>query len=146
MRNIKYIVFHCTATSQNTTVAQLKKEFRRRGWKAPGYHYVVSPNGATSCLLPENKVANGVRGHNAESIHVAYIGGISMKTGKPVDNRTLGQKHALRVWAKFLKEKYPAAEVVGHRDLSPDLNGDGVISPNEWVKVCPCFDAKKEYN
>ena len=141
MRNIKYIVFHCTATSQNTTVAQLKKEFRRRGWKAPGYHYVISPNGVISCLLPENKVANGVRGHNAESIHVAYIGGISMKTGKPVDNRTLEQKKALRVWAELLKEKYPAAEVVGHRDLSPDLNGDGVISPNEWVKVCPCFDA-----
>lgn len=146
MRKIKYIVIHCTATSQNITVEALKKDFRRRGWKAPGYHYVVSPNGVTSCLLPENKVANGVRGHNAESIHVAYIGGISMKTGKPVDNRTLEQKQALREWAKFLKEKYPAAEVVGHRDLSPDLNGDGVISPNEWVKFCPCFDARKEYN
>jgi hypothetical protein len=22
------------------------------------------------------------------------------------------------------------------------LNGDGVISPEEWLKACPCFDVK----
>ena len=25
-----------------------------------------------------------------------------------------------------------------------DLNGDGVISPNEYMKACPCFDVQKE--
>ncbi len=30
--------------------------------------------------------------------------------------------------------------VCGHRDLSPDLNGDGAISQNEWCKTCPGFD------
>ncbi|MDA5624327.1 N-acetylmuramoyl-L-alanine amidase, partial [Pasteurella multocida] len=30
--------------------------------------------------------------------------------------------------------------ICGHRDLSPDLNGDGTITPNEWLKDCPCFD------
>ena len=29
----------------------------------------------------------------------------------------------------------------GHRDLSPDLNGNGEIEPEEWIKECPCFDA-----
>lgn len=29
----------------------------------------------------------------------------------------------------------------GHRDLSPDLNHNGEIEPEEWVKQCPCFDA-----
>lgn len=33
-----------------------------------------------------------------------------------------------------------AHRVVGHRDLSPDVNGNGVVEPEEWVKVCPCFD------
>ena len=32
----------------------------------------------------------------------------------------------------------------GHRDLSPDLNGNGEIEPEEWVKACPCFDAEEE--
>ncbi|PWL81412.1 MAG: N-acetylmuramoyl-L-alanine amidase, partial [Prevotellaceae bacterium] len=29
--------------------------------------------------------------------------------------------------------------------FSPDLNGDGIIEPWEWMKACPCFDAIGEY-
>jgi hypothetical protein len=35
--------------------------------------------------------------------------------------------------------------VCGHRDLSPDLNGNGEIEPEEWIKQCPCFDVAKEF-
>jgi len=38
---------------------------------------------------------------------------------------------------------YPGAEIVGHRDLSPDLDGDGEVEPDEWIKLCPQFDVKK---
>jgi N-acetylmuramoyl-L-alanine amidase len=34
---------------------------------------------------------------------------------------------------------------MGHRDTSPDLNKDGKITPNEYIKSCPCFDAITEY-
>ena len=30
-----------------------------------------------------------------------------------------------------------------HRDISPDLNGDGVIEPYEYMKACPCFDVRE---
>lgn len=46
---------------------------------------------------------------------------------------------------KMAKKKYPKAVIQGHRDFSPDLNKDGKITPNEWIKLCPCFDAKTEY-
>lgn len=36
-------------------------------------------------------------------------------------------------------------EVRGHRDYSPDLNGNGVIEPFEWLKACPCFDVQSEF-
>ena len=36
-------------------------------------------------------------------------------------------------------------KVVGHRDLSPDLNGNGEVEPMEWTKQCPCFDVGKEF-
>ena len=42
MRAIKYIAVHCTASSQHTTIKELQQEFRRKGWKNPGYHYVVA--------------------------------------------------------------------------------------------------------
>jgi len=32
--------------------------------------------------------------------------------------------------------------VYGHRELSPDLNGNGIVEPNEWIKQCPCYDVK----
>lgn len=36
-----------------------------------------------------------------------------------------------------------ATRVCGHRDLSLDLNGNGEIEPEEWIKACPCFDVKE---
>ncbi len=47
--------------------------------------------------------------------------------------------------AKLVKE-YDIKEVLGHRDTSPDLDGDGIVEPCEWTKMCPCFDAKEEYS
>ena len=55
------------------------------------------------------------------------------------------QKASLRSLLKMLHKKYPTAVIQGHRDFSPDLNKDGKITPNEWMKACPCFDAKTEY-
>ena len=144
MRTIKYIAVHCTASHQSMTIEGLKQEFKRKGWVNPGYHYVVSPDGKITQLLDEDKVSNGVKGFNSVSINVAYIGGIDA-TGKPVDNRTPAQKSSLLSLLKLLHRKYPAAVIQGHRDFSPDLNKDGKITPNEWMKVCPCFNAKEEY-
>lgn len=145
MRNIKYIAVHCTASHQSMTIEGLKQEFKRKGWVNPGYHYVVSPDGKISQLLDEDKVSNGVKGFNSVSINVAYIGGID-RTGKPTDNRTDEQKASLRSQLKMLHKKYPTAIVQGHRDFSLDRNKDGKITPNEWMKACPCFNAKEEYS
>lgn len=144
MRNIKYIAVHCTASHQSMTIEGLKQEFKRKGWVNPGYHYVVIPDGKISQLLDEDKVSNGVKGFNSVSINVAYIGGIDTN-GKPIDNRTDEQKASLRSLLKMLHKKYPTAVIQGHRDFSPDLNKDGKITPNEWMKSCPCFNAKEEY-
>lgn len=145
MRNIKYIAVHCTASHQSQTIEGLKQEFKRKGWVNPGYHYVVSPDGKITQLLDEDKVSNGVKGFNAVSINVAYIGGIDTN-GKPIDNRTDAQKASLRSLLRMLHKKYPTAVIQGHRDFSPDLNKDGKITPNEWMKACPCFNAKEEYS
>lgn len=145
MRNIKFIAVHCTASHQSMTIEGLKQEFKRKGWVNPGYHYVVSPDGKITQLLDEDKVSNGVRGYNSVTINVAYIGGIDTN-GKPTDNRTTAQKASLRSLLKMLHKKYPTAVIQGHRDFSPDLNKDGKITSNEWMKACPCFNAKEEYS
>ena len=144
MRKIGYIAVHCTAGRQTQTVSALQAEFRRKGWVYPGYHYVVSPDGKITQLLDEDRVSNGVKGFNSVSVNVAYIGGIDAD-GKGVDNRTDEQKRALRQLLGMLKRKYPGAVIQGHRDFSPDTNGNGVVDQWERIKECPCFDAKEEY-
>lgn len=144
MRDIKYIAVHCTAGSQKTSIAALIATWHKRGWKKPGYHYVVTSGGHIEKLLDESQPSNGVKGYNAVTVNVAYIGGID-SSGKPVDNRTPEQKAALCFLLEQLKAKYPKAVIQGHRDFSPDSNGDGEISEDEFIKYCPCFDAKDEY-
>lgn len=94
MRSIKRIFVHCTAGSQKQTIEDLKKEFKNKGWKNPGYHYVVMPDGTIKQMLGEEKVSNGVQGYNSTSVNVAYVGGID-SNGKAVDNRTEPQKASL---------------------------------------------------
>lgn len=144
MRPIKYIVLHCTAGSQKETIAELKAGFKARGWKNNGYHIVVDGSGVRFNITPLENIANGVAGHNSASIHVSYMGGID-RNGKAIDNRTPQQKKELLAIVSELKKKFPAAKICGHRDFSPDLDKDGIIESNEWIKICPCFDAGKEY-
>ncbi len=48
---------------------------RGLGWKAVGYHKIIEPNGNIMTLATDDKVTNGVAGHNSTSLHVSYIGG-----------------------------------------------------------------------
>lgn len=144
MRKIERIFVHCTASHQTASVSDIKNEFKRKGWKNPGYHYIVDPGGAIHQLLDDEKVSNGVRGYNQTAINVAYIGGIDAE-GKATDNRTGPQKKALAKLLRLLRSRYPDAVILGHRDISPDTNGNGTVDPWERIKECPCFDAKTEY-
>ena len=146
-RNIQYIAVHCTAGSQKTTISSLLAVFKARGFKNPGYHYVISADGIVHNLLSEDQVSNGVKGFNSVSINVAYIGGVISQEGvlKSIDNRTPEQKVSLRKLLGELKKRYPQAVIQGHRDFSPDINGNGIVDPWERIKDCPCFDAKVEY-
>ena len=143
MRTIKYIVVHCTGTVPDASIESIKRYWTNElKWKNPGYHYIIKRNGEIVKINEEENISNGARNHNKHSIHISYIGGLD-KTGKPSDNRTDAQKHALFNKLVQLSEKYPGAVILGHRDLSPDKDGNGIIEPFEWVKNCPGFDMRE---
>ena len=141
MRSVKYIVIHCTAGPRNQKTSVILNFWRKKlGWKNVGYHKLISEDGTVEELAKPEQIVNGVKGHNSHSYHICYKGG---QGGK--DNRTDEQKVSLLSEIKKARKLFPKAQVLGHRDLSPDLNNDGIIQPNEWTKNCPSFDAKKEY-
>jgi hypothetical protein len=88
------------------------------------------------------RIGAHAKGHNQNSIGICYEGGLDCH-GHPADTRTEWQIHSMRVLILALLRDYPGCRVCGHRDLSPDLNGNGEIEPEEWIKACPCFEVKE---
>lgn len=146
IRNINLIVVHCTASrcDRRLTPDDLEAEHRRRNFKGCGYHFFISREGIIFPMRPLDRVGAHVRGFNARSIGIAYEGGLTPE-GIAADTRTPDQCQSLRFLVRMLLDIYPESTVCGHRDLSPDLNGNGTIEPCEWIKQCPCFDAVQEY-
>lgn len=144
-RNIKAVVIHCTAGHPTQSVDDIIAYWSSvKKWNNPGYHYLVDIYGKVFQLHDESKVSNGVIGHNSQLINIAWIGGYDKKSNSYVDNRTDVQKTALAELARTLARKYNVP-VHGHRDMSPDKNGDGEISPDEWLKECPLFEVSEEF-
>ena len=87
-----------------------------------------------------------MRGHNSATVGICYEGGLDA-SGKAKDTRTAKQKASLlEVIKEIIEHESTQIETIkGHRDYSPDLDGDGEIEEHEWLKQCPCFDAKNEY-
>lgn len=129
-RPVNNIVVHCTGTKASASVESIRSYHKNSlGWKNPGYHFIIKANGEIVQLLDIEKIANGVKGHNSDAIHIAYIGGIS-KTGRSVDTRTPAQIESLFNLIIEFAVRYPKAKILGHRDFK------GVS------KTCPNFDVK----
>lgn len=146
MRVIDKIVIHCSATAEcvDFDMTDIRQWHLDRGWRDIGYHYVIKLDGTIQHGRGIDQMGAHVSGHNANSIGICYVGGLDAD-GKSKDTRTPEQIKSLFDLVGALKVLFPKAEVMGHRDLSPDLNGDGKISKFEFLKDCPCFDAIPEY-
>ena len=144
MRNIDSIIVHCSATKagQDFTAADIDCWHRERGFNGIGYHYVVRLDGKLEKGRDVSLAGAHCKGWNERSVGICYIGGLDAN-GRPADTRTNAQKRVLYQIIIDLQREYNILQVLGHRDTSPDLNGDGVIEPYEYVKVCPCFDVKE---
>ena len=133
MRQIKKIIWHCSASPDGVAKSrdQIEREHRARGFRKIGYHWLIQPDGTRVRGRPELEVGAHTEGHNKDSIGVCMIG-----TGK-FTKATWDEADKM---AKEYDARFPGVGHGGHRDFSPDLNGDGKITKNEWIKLCPGFD------
>ena len=160
-RFVKNIVLHCTATANGRSLFVGKhgepnfktpvevidgwhaaRKFRRGdsflklqnpSLKHIGYHFVVYTSGVVVTGRHLDEVGSGVFGFNANSVHVAMVG---------MDAYTLEAWQGVAGLVAGLQKRYPSARVLGHRDFSPDKNGNGKVDKNEWLKTCPGFDVE----
>jgi N-acetyl-anhydromuramyl-L-alanine amidase AmpD len=148
-RKVDLIVVHCSATPNGRWVSTLdidhwhaERGFKRQGeWRARqnaqlgsiGYHFVIYTNGAIATGRHLAEVGAHVAGHNRNSIGICTVG---------TDKFSLAQWSALAALVAQLQKEFPGARVTGHRNLSPDADGDGTVEPREWTKTCPGFDVE----
>lgn len=153
MKTIDAIVIHCSATraGQDVRAADIDKWHKERGFAMIGYNYVIDLDGTVEVGRPLsmdgahcNTAGLSGQSYNKHSIGICYVGGLD-ENGKPADTRTPEQKKAMAELVYNLLEVYPITDILGHRDASPDKNGDGKITKNEWVKSCPCFSVRDEF-
>lgn len=137
-----FLVIHVSATkpSWKGGAKEIDAMHKARGWAGIGYHFVIHKDGKVEKGRAANDVGAHVAGFNSISLGICLIGGLDAG-GLPDDTRTRAQSEALVTLLKDLTKKYPNARICGHRDLSPDRDGDGIIEPFEHLKACPCFDA-----
>ena len=153
--DVDAIMVHCSATraGQDVRASDIDKWHKERGFKCIGYHFVIDLDGTIEEGRPLtmsgahcNTAGLSGRPYNSHSIGICVVGGLD-KDGKPADTRTLAQRESLDwlIYRKLLPMFPNVVDILGHRDASPDKNGDGKITKNEWIKSCPCFDVRAEF-
>lgn len=134
MREIDDLIVHCSSTydTQDVGAAEIRRvHVEENGWRDIGYHYVIRRNGTVEPGRSEETIGAHVAGHNAHSIGICLVGGLSHVDGKTVSaaNFTEAQYVALESLLRRLMLKYPKAALHGHRDYAN--------------KDCPCFDVQE---
>ena len=152
---IREIIIHCSATPNGKAfrATDIDRWHKKRGFKRQphavkhfnqhlphiGYQFVIGVDGLVETGRQVGEIGAHCKGHNRNSIGICVVGGVTA-SGKNHAEFSAAQWHALNDLLLELQALYPNAKIYGHRDLSPDKNGDGSITPNEWFKDCPCFD------
>lgn len=129
MRDIQYIVVHCSDSPQGRgdTAETLHRWHKQRGWDGIGYSAVILESGEIENGRPDYWIPSHVKGLNGVSIGVCLIG----KGGDATEN----QLTALREYLTRKHQQYPDAEILGHCDLDSGKSCPGFDVREWWQKV-----------
>jgi N-acetylmuramoyl-L-alanine amidase len=127
----EYIVIHCSATppQNDVDVKDIDRWHKERGFFGVGYHYVIKRDGTRQKGRNIQDAGAHVVGFNHKSVGVCLVGGMDRDNKVAENNFTKEQWVTLLLTLQELRESYPSAKIVGHRELNPG-------------KDCPSFDVQ----
>lgn len=134
MRDINRIIIHCSATPEGRDIdaATIKDwHVNSNKWSDIGYHYVIKLDGTIESGRPLDIAGAHVKGHNADSIGICYIGGADADMN-PKDTLNECQEESMR-------ELIFSLRMVWDKHLT--LHGH-----NEYAsKACPSFKVSEKF-
>ncbi|MFP9138682.1 N-acetylmuramoyl-L-alanine amidase [Devosia sp. XGJD_8] len=137
----KLLVVHVTATrpGQDIGVTEVRAMHKAIGWSDIGYNELIRLDGRLEVGRGIEAVGAHVAGFNSIAYGISLVGGLDAQ-GRPAHTANPAQLATLEQRLRDVSAMYAGAGACGHRDLSPDRNGNGIIEPGEHLKACPCFD------
>jgi N-acetylmuramoyl-L-alanine amidase len=126
-KNIKYLVVHCSDTSDldNLCALDIHNMHLNFGWDGIGYHKVICRNGTIEIGRPEYWIGAHAYNFNEVSLGVCLIG-----SKKFTKKQMISLKKILIEW----KQKYINAVIIGHNELG------------NTKKTCPNFNVQEWCN
>lgn len=121
-----YIVLHHRAG--DGTADSIHKQHLSNGYVGIGYHFYVRKNGEIYKGRPINAVGAHTMGANSKSVGVCFEGNYEKEAVM-----TNAQKKSGRAIVSYLKNLYPKARVLGHRELQSTAC-PGKFFPIEEIK------------
>jgi len=127
-RDITSVILHCSASGPDTTVGDIRKWHKARGWSDIGYHMVIENNGNLKLGRDVDKEGAHCRGQNKNSIGVCLVGGVD---GNGVNHKfNKKQYNTLKIVLVGIFMSYGLLPIHGHNHFNKN-------------KLCPCFDVDK---
>ena len=124
MRFIEKIVIHCTFTppTMNIGVEEVRKwHVEENKWSDIGYHFVIRRDGTVESGRPVERPGAHVKGHNSNSIGIAWVGrNFGEQSGRHPCRRKSGHQLAN-------ERKVPAA-MVGHNKRRANAKPDAMVA------------------
>jgi N-acetylmuramoyl-L-alanine amidase len=137
---VTWIVIHYSATpiEKNYTAADIDKMHRQRGFAEIGYHFFIRKDGTVEKGRDTDqpgRFEQGAhsQGENASSIGICYEGGVRLANPElGFDSRTPEQTAAMIKLIDDLLDRFPSAQVEGHRDMPGAATQCPGFNANAW--------------
>ena len=68
-----------------------------------------------------------------------------LQTPKPSEKFTMLQDQLEKIISEGKNYATPQKGSYRNTVTFEDIDGDGEVEPNEWIKDCPCFEVKEEF-
>lgn len=142
MKELKYLIIHCTATREGQSIgAEHIKAWHTspppagRGWSKVGYSDLILLDGDRHKFvnhdgdkwIESNEITNGVKGMNSISRHVCYVGGVSVDGKKAKNTLTNAQSQTLESIIREVIAYKPDILIAGHNQF------DNKACPSFWI-------------
>jgi len=142
-REITEVVVHATDTSEDMEVnydVLYAWDVTGRGFSDVGYHLIILRDGSLQVCRPISTIgSHTLRGHNPNSIGIAFAGGLvgNRKSGRVIRSHKSYTVEQFNTFDTFMKAFYtviPGGQAWGHNNIDQDRRSDPHFDVPRYVR------------